>query len=183
LNKIVSTATILELVPEDLVIVSQFEPASCVMAIKVYERDCFFENPDPSLNQAQIDQYSICPSNLSQAISEISNLYKGWAKINKTKPPELIGIHNQALSILYIQFAIDQRYFIYQRCLTINREMVYEELFGRKHNFHLRALCHEDEQYLISKLRFMPKTKKAISFYSFKKSYGITHAKRYLSFH
>ena len=181
MDKIASTASILELVPEDLVIATQLEPATYLMTIKVYEREHFFSNPIPSDNREQIDQYSIFPGKLTQTVAEIRDLYGGWSKIDKTQPMELIGIHNQDPSILYIQFSLDQRYFIYKRCLAINSEMVNEELYGRKHNFRLRALCHEDEQHLISKLRFMPKTKKAISFYSFKKSYGFTNAKRHLS--
>jgi hypothetical protein len=182
MDKIASTANILELVPEELLIATHLEPDTYVLTIKVYERKRFFDNPDTTVNQEQIDQYSIFPGRLSQAVTEIRDLYKGWAKIDRAQPTELIGIHNQNPSILYIQFSIDQRYFIYKRCLAINREMVNEELFGKKHNSRLRALSHEDEQFLISKLRFMPKTKKAISFYSFKKSYGFTHAKRHLSF-
>lgn len=181
LDKIASTVSILELVPEDLVLATQLEPAAQVIAIKVYEREHFFANPNPSENLAEIDHFSICPGTLDQTVAEVRDLYKGWSTIDRTQPTELIGIHNQDPSILYIQFSLAQRYFIYQRCLTINHEMVHEELFGRKHQFRLRALSHEDEQDLISKLRFIPKTKKAISFYSFKKSYGFTHAKRHLS--
>lgn len=182
MDKIASTTCILELLPEDLVIASRLEPATYVMTIKVYEREHFFDNPDSSENETQIDQYSICLGCLEQTIAEIRNLYKGWSKIDRTQPTELIGIHNQSRTTLFIQFALDQRSFIYKRCLQIKREMVYEELFGRKQNFRLRALSHEDEQYLISKLRFIPKTKKAISFYPMKPSYCFIHAKRYLSF-
>ena len=181
MDKTASTVSILELVPEDLVVATQLGPATNLITIKVYEREHFFDNPNPSENLAQIDHYSISPDILDQAVAEIQDLYIGWSKIDKTQPTDLIGIHNQDPSRLYIQFSLDQRYFIYKRCLTINREMVREELFGRKHYLRLRALSHEDEQYLISRLRFMPKTKKAISFYS-KKSYGCTHAKRHLSF-
>ena len=182
MDKIASTASILDLVPEGLVLATHVEPTSSVLIIKVFEREHFFDNPDPLVNQKHIDQYSLCPGILDQALAEIKAQYEGWSKINLTQPTELIGIHNQDHSILYIQFSIDQRYFIYKRCLTINKEMVHEELFGRKHNFRLRALSHDDEQFLISKLRFMPKTKKAISAYPLKTSYGFTHAKRHLAF-
>jgi len=181
LDKIASTASILELGPENLIIATQLEPATYVITSKVYEREHFFENPNPSVNRDQIDQFIIYPSRLIQTVAEIRNMYKGWSKIDLAQPAELIGIHNQDPSILYIQFSLDLRYFIYTRCLTINSEMVKEELFGRKHNFRLRALSHEDEQYLISKLRFMPKTKKTFSFYPLKKSYSFTHTKRHLS--
>lgn len=180
MDKIASTTSILELVPEQLVITTHLELATYVILIKVYEREHFFHNPDPSVNLEQIDQYSIFPGILTQTLAEIRDLYEGWSNINKTQPTELIGIHNQNPSILYIQFSIAQRYFIYKRCLTINSEMVQEELFGRKDNFRLRALSHEDEQYLISMLRFMPKTKKAISFYSYKVPYDHTYTRRRL---
>jgi len=182
LDNIASTTSILNLGPEDLLIAWHVEPDASAIIIKIYERKRFFDNPDPSVNQEQIDQYSICPGILSEALAEIKAHYKGWSRINKAQPTELIGIHNQDRSILYIQFSIDQRYFIYKRCLTINKEMVHEELFGRKHNFRQRALNHEDEQYLISMLRFMPKTKKSISFYPMKTAHGFTKAKRRLSY-
>ncbi len=174
MNMMASTVSILELVSEGLVIASQLEPATYAITVKVYERDHFFNNPDPSVNLAQIDSYSICPNSLNQTVAEIRAMYEGWCKIDKTQPTELIGIHNQEQSILYIQFSLGQRYFIYTRCLVINSEMVKEELFATKHNFRHRALSHVDEQYLISKIRFMPKTKKAISSYPMKKPYGLS---------
>lgn len=160
--------SVMELKQENLVIVGQLERTN-VMKIKVYEREHFFDNPDPSDNRVQIAQYSICPSCYTQAVAEIRDMYLGWSKININQPTKLIGIHNQDPDTLYIQFALGERYFIYERSLALNREMIQEELFGKKHNCRQRALCSEDEQYLISLLRFMPKTKKAISFYNQKR--------------
>lgn len=174
-------ANIIELVPEYLVIVSQLEPAINVIAIKVYEREHFFVNPNPLVNGEQIAQYSICPGCFNQTITEIRDIYAGWSKIDKTKPTKLIGIHNQDPKTLYIQFSLGERYFTYKRSLALNREVVYEELFGKKHNCRQRALSSDDEQYLISKLRFMPKTKKAISFYPYKVPFGHTYTIRRLS--
>ncbi|TGE38596.1 hypothetical protein E4K67_11785 [Desulfosporosinus fructosivorans] len=182
MDKIASTTSILELAPEELIIATQLEPSTYVVTVKVYEREHFLANPNLSVNQKQIDLYSIYPGRLIQTFAEIKDKYEGWSKIDKTLPTELIGIHNQDPYILYIQFSINQRYFQYKRCLASSSETVQEELFGRKDHSRLRALCHEDEQYLISKLRFMPKAKKAISFYSLKTSYGFTHAKRHLTF-
>jgi len=166
LEEIFSPNSVIDLGPADLVIVPQLDSVPDVMKLKVYEREHFFVNPDPAVNQEQIAEYSICSSCFSQAVTEIRDLYAGWSKIDRTEPTKLIGIHNQNPSILYIQFSLGERYFIYKRCLTLNREMIFEELFGKKHNLSRRPLSSEDEQYLISKLRFMPKTKNAISYYA-----------------
>ena len=182
MDKIASTVSILELAFEDLVIATQLIPSTYGITIKVYERGCFFDNPNPSVNQEQIDQYSIYPGSFMQTIVEIRAMYEGWSRINKIEPIQLIGIHNQNPLILYIQFSLDQRYFIYKRCLATKSEIVNEELFGIKDKFRLRGLNHEDELYLISKLRFMPKTKKVFSFYSLKPSYSFIRTKRHLSF-
>lgn len=163
-----------ELEPEDLVIVSQLEPATFVIKIKVYEQKYFTLNPDPLVNHNQIAQYSICPCCFTQAVTDIRDMYAGWSKINKTMPAKLIGIHNQDHNTLYIQFSLGQRYFIYERCPKLHKETVHEELFGKKHNVRLRGLSHEDEKYLISKLRFMPQAKKAISFYPQKTYFALT---------
>lgn len=161
-------ASIIELVPEYLVIVSQLEPTINVIKIKVYDRDHFFINPNPLVNEDEIVQYSICLGCFNQTVNEIREMYAGWSKIDKTQPTKLIGIHNQNPKTLYIQFSIGERYFTYKRSLVLNREVIYEELFGKKHNCRQRAVSSEDEQYLISKLRFMPKSKKAISYYPYK---------------
>jgi hypothetical protein len=181
LDEISVPASIIELRPEDLVIVSQLEPTTNVIRIMVYEREHFLVIPNPSANQELIAQFSICLSCFTQTVAEILDMYTGWSKIDKTQPTKLIGIHNQDPNTLYIQFSLDQRYFVYERCLGLNREMVNEELFGKKHNFRQRALCSDDEQYLISKLRFMPKTKKAISFYPQKASIRLAHTRSLLS--
>ena len=180
MDKITSSVSILELVHEDLVIATQLEPSTYSITIKIYEREHFYGNPNLSVNQAQIDQYSIYPGSLMQTIAEIRAMYEGWSRITTIDPLELIGIHNQNPQILYVQFLLDQRYFIYKRCLATKSEMVNEELFGRKDQFRLRGLNHEDELYLISKLRFMPKTKKAISFYPMKTTYSCIKTKRHL---
>jgi len=168
LEKIFSPNGIIDLGPANLVIVSQLDSEPDATKLKVYERENFFANPNPADNDEQIAEYSIYSNCYNQAIAEIRDLYEGWTRIDKTKPTKVIGIHNQNPKILYIQFAQGERYFIYKRCLTINKDMVYEELFGKKHSLSRRSLSSEDEQYLISKLRFMPKTKNAISFYAFK---------------
>jgi len=168
LEEIFSPNSIIDLGPVDLVIVPQVDSAPNVIQLKVYEREHFFLNPNPAVNQTQIAVYSICSSCFTQAVAEIRDLYAGWSKIDRTEPTKLIGIHNQNPNTLYIQFSLGERYFIYKRCLTLNRDMVYEELFGKKHNLSRRSLNSEDEQYLISRLRFMPKAKNAISFYAFK---------------
>ncbi|MDP4127415.1 MAG: hypothetical protein Q8912_10770 [Bacillota bacterium] len=173
---------IVELHPEELVIVSRLEPNKLVTTIKVYERKHFFINPNPLVNQVQIEEYLICPSCFSQAINDITEMYTGWSKIDTTLPTKLIGIHNQDRNTLYIQFSLGQRYFIYERCLKQRKETVSEELFGKKHNFRLRALSHEDERFLISKLRFTPKVKKAISFYPLKNHYALTRRHQLLPY-
>lgn len=172
--------SIIELVPEYLVIVSQLEPALNAITIKVYDREHFFVNPNPLVNENQLRQYSICPSCYNQTVSEIRDMYAGWSKIDRTQPTKLIGIHNQDPKNLYIQFSLGERYFIYERSLGLHREVVHEELFGKKHNCRQRALSSDDEQYLIAKLRFLPKTKKAISFYPFKATPGHTYIRRRL---
>ena len=165
MKRISIPASIIELGSENLVIVSQLEPSTDVILITVYEREHFFVNPNPSVNREQLAQFSICLGCFTQTVVEVQDMFAGWSKIDKTQLTKLIGIHNQDPNTLYIQFSLGQRYFVYERCLGLNREMVHEELFGKKHNFRQRALSSDDEQYLISKLRFMPKTKKAISFY------------------
>ncbi|WP_139024219.1 hypothetical protein [Desulfosporosinus sp. OT] len=173
--------SIVELVPEYLVIVSQLEPTLNIIRIKVYDRELFFVNPNPLVNENQLGQYSICPSCYNQTVSEIRDMYAGWSKIDRTQPMKLIGIHNQDPKNLYIQFSLGERCFIYERSLELHREVVYEELFGKKHNHRQRALSSDDEKYLVSKLRFLPKTKKAISFYPFKATSGHTYIRRHLS--
>ena len=156
---------IIDLGPIDLVIVSLLDSSANVIKLKVYEREHFFVNPNPTDNQAQIAQYSICPSCFTQAIAEIQELYMGWSRIDKNLAMKIIGIHNQDPNTLFIQFSYGEQYFIYQRCPKINIESVYEELFGKKHHLRQRSLSYMDEQYLISLLRFIPRTKKEISFY------------------
>lgn len=173
MKKLSECTSILELKPEELVIVAQFEPSHLIIKIKVYEQNHFFMNPNPLVNQAEIAEYSICPSCFTKAIADIKDMYTGWSKINKTHSAKLIGIHNQDQNVLYIQFCQGQRYFIYERSLKFHKETIVEELFGKKHSLRLRALSKEDEQYLISKLRFMPKAKKAISFYPLKPHYNL----------
>lgn len=168
LEKIFSPNSIIDLGPANLVIVPLLNSNLDTTTLKVFEREHYFANPSPPLNDDQIAVYSICSSCYDQAVEDIRNLYEGWSKIDKTETTNVIGIHNQNPRILYIQFSHGERYFIYKRCLTINKDMVYEELFGKKQSLSRRALSSEDEQYLISKLRFMPKTKNAISFYAFK---------------
>lgn len=175
--KVISLPTSIRLEPEDLVLVSQLTPANLIM-IKVYEWDHFFLNPDPLVNQEHVAQYTICPECFNKAIAEIQGMYAGWSKINKEQPIKLIGIHNQDPKSLFIQFSLGQRYFVYQRLITIRRETVFEELFGKKDNFRLRPLCSDDEQYLISNLKFMPKAKKAISFYPYN-SHGYSLSRRH----
>lgn len=171
---------VIDLGPVDLVIVSLLESTTNVIKLKVYEREHFLKNPNPADNQAQIAQYSICPSCFSQAITEIQDLYAGWSKIDKTQSVEIIGIHNQDPNILFIQFSHGEQYFIYQRCPKLNFESIQEELFGKKHALRQRSLSSDDEHYLISMLRFLPKTKKAISFYPRTWS-RFTRARRHLS--
>jgi len=172
---------IIELVPEYLLIAWQLELTTNVIQIKVYDQEHFFHNPNPLTNKHQIDQYSICLSCFDQTITEIRDIYTGWSRIDKTQPLKLIGIHNQDPRTLYIQFSLGERYFTYKRSLALNREVVYEELFGKKHNYRQRALTSEDEQYFISTLRFMPKTRKAIGFYSYKVPSGHRYIRRCLS--
>lgn len=172
---------IIDLGPVDLVIVSQLDSTSEALKLKVYEREHFFENPNPTDNQAQIAEYSICPSCFTQAITEIQNLYAGWSKIDKTQPMQIIGIHNQDPNTLFIQFSQGERFFIYQRCPKLNLEIVSEELFGKKHHLRQRSVSRDDEQHLISMLRFLPKTKKAISFYPHRMSSRFKHIRKHLS--
>lgn len=179
MEEIFSPNSIIDLGPVDLVIVSQLDSTPDVIKLKVYERESFFTNPNPATNQEQIAEYSIGSNYFTQAVAEIRDLYAGWSKIDKTKLTKLIGIHNQNPKTLHIQFSLGERYFIYKRCLLLNKETVYEELFGKKHNLRQRALNSEDEKFLISLLRFMPKTKKAISFYPQKGHY--IHSRRRLS--
>lgn len=181
MDKLSERTDIVELGPEDLVIVAQWVSSSAVIQIKVYERKYFSFNPDPSLNHDPIARYSVCPSCFTQGFTDITNMYTGWAKINKTLPAKLIGIHNQDRNTLYIQFSLGQRYFVYERCPNSHKETVQEELFGMKHNLRLRALRPEDERFLIATLRFMPKAKKAISFYPHKVYYDLARSHSSLS--
>jgi len=181
LNEIFVSDRIFDLGPVNLVIVSRLDNTSNVIKLKVYEREHYFRNLSPTDNLTHIAQYSICPSCFTQAVHEIQELYAGWSKIDKTQSLQIIGIHNQDPKILLIQFSHGERYFIYQRCPKANIEMVREELFGKKHHLRQRSLCYDDEQYLISLLRFMPKTKKAISFYPHKPSSRLTRARKHLS--
>lgn len=172
---------IIDLGHADLVLVSQLDSISQVIILRVYEREYFFENPNPADNEAHIAQYSICPSCFAQAVDEIQGLYAGWSKLDKTQSMKIIGIHNQDPNLLLIQFSYGERYFIYERCPKANTEVVFEELFGKKHYLRQRSISSDDEQYLISLLRFMPKTKKAISFYPHKISSRFRHIRKHLS--
>lgn len=157
--------SILLLDPEGLVLVSHRPLTSNLIITKVYEQEKFLLNPDPCLNTDHLAQYFTCLGCFRETIAGISTMYTGWSRLNKAQPVRLIGIHNQDSNSLYIQFSLGERYFVYLRQLKPNRETVSEELFGRKDCFRLRALCLDDEQYLISNLKFIPKSKKAISFY------------------
>lgn len=172
---------IIDLGPVNLVIVSLLDSTPDVIKLKVYEREHYYINPNPADNQAQLAQYSICPSCFTQAVAEIQDLYAGWSKIDKTQPIKIIGIHNQDRHTLLIQFSHGERYFIYHRCPRINIEMVSEELFGKKHYLRQRPLSNDDEQYLISLLKFTPKTKKAISFYPHRTFSRFTRVQKHLS--
>ncbi|WP_407312795.1 hypothetical protein [Desulfosporosinus sp. SB140] len=166
--------------PEGLVIVSHWESEKKLILTKVYEREDFLMNPDPYLNEDHLAQYFTCLNCFSAKVAEILEMYAGWSKIDKTQPIKLIGIHNQDPKSLYIQFSLGQRYFVYLRQLKPNYETVSEELFGKKDNFRLRALCPDDEKYLISNLKFIPKSKRAISFYP-QIPHGLTLTRRYRS--
>lgn len=181
LEEIFVPNNIVDLGPADLVIAPQFDSIADVIKLKVYEREHFFQNPNPADNQTQIAQYSICPSCFNQAIADIQGLYTGWSKINRTQSIKVIGIHNQDPNTLLIQFSHGERYFIYHRCPRIKIEMVSEELFGKKHYLRQRSLSSNDEQYLISLLKFMPKTKKAISFYPHRTYHRLTRVRKHLS--
>jgi len=79
---------------------------------------------------------------------------------------KLIGIHNQDPDALYIQFSVGDRYFIYERLIRSKSECIQEQLFGTKEGYR-HSLGDEDEQFLINRLRFMPKTKRVFSDYNF----------------
>lgn len=181
MEKILVPEKIIDLGPVDLVIVSQFEFISNVIRLKVYEREHFFINPIPSENHLQIAQYMICSGCFTKAIDDIRDMYAGWSKIDRTLPAEIIGIHNQDPNNLFIQFSLGDRFFIYQRSPKLNIEIVLEELFGKKDNLRQRSLSHEDQQFLISLLRFMPKSKKAICFYPHKTTSRFSYNRRQLS--
>lgn len=163
----ISAGSVIDLGSVDLVLVPQLNPALEGTRLKVYERADYFLNPDPEANKDQLAEYTICSGCFSQGISELRDLYTGWSRIDKAAPVKLIGIHNQNPKILYIQFSLGDRYFMYKRCLLSQREMVQEELFGKEANLRWRSLNKEDELYLTAKLRFMPKAKNAISFYAY----------------
>ncbi|AET69981.1 hypothetical protein Desor_4576 [Desulfosporosinus orientis DSM 765] len=179
----ISATSIIDLGSINLVLVPRLNSALEVIQLKVYEREGYFLNPNPEVNESQIAEYSICSSCYTQGISEIRDLYEGWARIDKAEPVTLIGIHNQNPNILYIQFSLGDQYFMYKRCLLSNKEMIYEELFGKKPHLRWRSLNKEDEQYLMAKLRFMPKAKNAISFYTYsaqkriRRRYAFSHSK------
>ncbi|CAA7600247.1 Hypothetical protein DEACI_0899 [Acididesulfobacillus acetoxydans] len=166
-----------ELPAEGLVLVA-YEEYPEAFNVKVYEEEDFAageplplaEAGVPRSAQKEIAQYPVCGFHLSQALSELREMYTGWAKVERTQPLKLIGIHNEDPLILYIQFSLGERYFVYERNLMSKNERVREELFGRKHHLRQRSLNNEDEEYLISSLRFMPKAKKAISYYTYKRS-------------
>lgn len=63
----------------------------------------------------------------------------------------VIGIHNQDPLALYVQFSVDEHYYIYERdCVSIS-EYVKEELFEEK-NYGRKDLHHLDEQILLGKI-------------------------------
>ena len=159
-----STQPLIILEAEQLLIIPEQETEGLVR-IKVYEWDHFFYNPDPAVNDSQIAQYSVLAETLDCTLENLKEMYAGWSRINKDASLKLVGIHNQDPQVLFIQFALGERYFIYQRETALSRETVREELFGKKEAFRLRALNPSDEQYLISNLKFIPKAKNAISFY------------------
>jgi len=79
---------------------------------------------------------------------------------------QIIGIHNQDPLILYVQFSVDERYYIYGRDRVTRSESVQEELFG-KEVYNRIVLDHTEEQILFGKIMFHPKIKKAIQDYPY----------------
>ncbi|KLU59860.1 hypothetical protein CEB3_c39940 [Peptococcaceae bacterium CEB3] len=151
---------------EGLVLVA-YEEHPEAFQVKVYEEEDFGVGGDPGGNQQEIARYLVCREHLPQALSELREMYTGWAKVERTQPLKIIGIHNEDPFTLFIQFSLGERYFIYERGRGSRSETVREELFGRKHHLRLRFLNKEDEKYLIAALRFLPKAKKAIGFYPY----------------
>lgn len=180
MKEISAPTGIIELEPEGLVIAAQLEPTTDIITIMVYEQERFLVNPNTYANQDQLAKFSICRNCYDQTLAEIKEMFEGWSRIDRTVATKLIGIHNQDPQTLYIQFALGQRYFFYERCLPRNREIVSEELFGRKHAYRLRGLNNEDELYLISNLRFIPKTRKAISAYPQPSHTNLTQSRSHL---
>lgn len=180
MKEISASAGIIELDPEGLVIVWLMEPSTDIVTIVVNEHKLLTVNPNPTANQNHLAKYSICQNCFNQVLGEVQKMFQGWSRIDRTMATRLIGIHNQDPQTLYIQFTLGQRYFIYERCLTQNREIVSEELFGRKHSFRQRGLNSEDELYLISNLRFIPKTRKAINAYPQTTHTNLTHLRSQL---
>lgn len=85
--------------------------------------------------------------------------------MENTEPFKLIGIHNQHPTILFVQFSLGDRYFIYELNRFLKSEQICEQCFTERYS-EVR-IDPRDEEYLIAKLKFFPKTKRIISEYRF----------------
>ena len=78
---------------------------------------------------------------------------------------KIIGIHNQDPLALFVQFSVDEHYYIYERDCRSKSESVKEELFGDTYNRqHVEPI---DEKILLGKIMFNPKIKRVIRDYPF----------------
>ncbi|MDA8226177.1 MAG: hypothetical protein M0T74_00460 [Desulfitobacterium hafniense] len=76
----------------------------------------------------------------------------------------IIGIHNEDPRVLYIQFSVGDRYFIYQRNTATKDEHVQELFHGTKD--YKRPMSTQDERLLIGALKFMPLIRKKMAKYA-----------------
>jgi hypothetical protein len=85
--------------------------------------------------------------------------------VDNTESFKLIGIHNQHPAKLFVQFSLGDRYFMYEfnRCdkIELIREQCFETIYAE------RRIDPQEEDYLIGKLKFFPKTKRVINEYRY----------------
>ena len=82
-----------------------------------------------------------------------------------TEPFKLIGIHNEHPATLYVQFSLGNRYFMYELNKFHKSEHIREQIFET--SYSELSIDPQDEEYLIGKLKFFPKTKRVINEYRF----------------
>lgn len=82
-----------------------------------------------------------------------------------TEPFKLIGIHNEDPANLYVQFSLGDRYFMYEFNKFTKSEHIHEQCYDS--TYSELKIEPQDEEYLMGKLTFFPKTKHIINEYRF----------------